>query len=332
MAAAADDLHAALPVEEVKAQALEWVNQQEIKNDNTQKEIAALWDNVPANLPARIVFNKLIDTFGLANADTQKLVNACRSFEAPLVPPDATAILENDKASPFYLANMRLFFGRYLARQKMYDEAWNIFEPLQAANVVDPAACLFWKAVCQHQLLMKDEALATLRELLENTQDVPVRYSSTATLMKHELEHLKEKTLDEIARKMKDSQRRLELARGGQRVQKVQREIIADLDEIIKKQEQQQGGGGGGGDGKDSGKSKGNKSSSPANESRVKGATGPGEVDEKKFRKQGGWGALPKKQIDRGKSMINKNFPAHYREAVKQYFKKLAGRRAKPER
>ena len=38
---------------------------------------------------------------------------------------------------------------------------------------------------------------------------------------------------------MQDSERRLDLGRGGQRVQKVQEEIVESLNEIIKKLEQQ---------------------------------------------------------------------------------------------
>src|SRR5256885_16776407 len=55
-----------------------------------------------------------------------------------------------------------------------------------------------------------------------------------------------EKALDSIARKMKRVERRLDLSRGGPKTQKIQKEVVARLDEIIKELENQSGGGGGG--------------------------------------------------------------------------------------
>jgi polyhydroxyalkanoate synthesis regulator phasin len=43
-----------------------------------------------------------------------------------------------------------------------------------------------------------------------------------------------EKDLDSIARKMKNVERRLDLSRGGPKTQKIQKEIVARLDEMIK--------------------------------------------------------------------------------------------------
>ena len=55
----------------------------------------------------------------------------------------------------------------------------------------------------------------------------------------------KTKDLDDIARKMKDVERRLDLSRGGPVTQEKQRDILARLDEVIKKLENQQKKGGG---------------------------------------------------------------------------------------
>ena len=60
----------------------------------------------------------------------------------------------------------------------------------------------------------------------------------------------------------------------------------------------------------------------------MKGATAPGDVDKKKLSNRAGWGALPPKEEARAKNLINRNFPSHYRQAVEEYFKKLASRRA----
>ena len=206
----------------------------------------------------------------------------------------------------------------------MYEEALEIFRELDPAAVVDPASCLFFRAVCEHQLLRKSAGLATIDKLLSGTERVPESYAGLAKLMQHDLQELQDESLSTVSRKMKDSERRLDLGRGGQKVQKVQDEIVAALDDLIKKAQQQQGGGGGEG----SGQNNTNQSNGPAADSTLKGATAPGEVDPKEFKKQGGWGALPPRDETRAKNLINQEFPAHYRQAVEQYFKKLANRRA----
>src|SRR5262249_223782 len=157
----------------------------------------------------------------------------------------------------FYAANLSLFYGRYLAHRQMFEEALDVLGRTSIADVVDPASLLFFKAVCQHHLLMKNDGLTTIEQLLKNTEGVPVRYSTVASLMQCDVEGLRDQSLDEVARKMTDVERRLGLGRTGQKVQKKEDEIIVTLDELIKKIEDQQGGGGGA-----AGQS--NRSSSPA--------------------------------------------------------------------
>jgi len=156
---------------------------------------------------------------------------------------------------------------------------------------------------------------------LKNTEGVPVRYSTVASLMQYDLEGLRDQSLDEVARKMTDVERRLGLGRTGQKVQKKEDEIIVTLDELIKKIEDQQGGGGGA-----AGQS--NRSSSPAQDSVIKGSTAPGKVDPKKFKNQGEWGDLPPKARAKAKDLIARQFPAHYRDAIDEYTKKAANRPA----
>ncbi len=331
---AVDKLYAPPAADEVRSQTLEWVAAQQVKDERVRENIGKVWAIGEESLPARDLFEKVIETFCLADPATKKLVDACRLQDAPPLAPKSTAwgglsaLLSRKEAGEFYQANMRLFYGRYLAQRRMYDEALDALGELDPRQVVDPATCLFFRAVCQHQLLMKQDGLATIKQLLKDTQNVPVSYSTVATLMQYDLQALREMTLDEATRKMKDSGRRLDLGRGGQKVQKVQDEIVTILDEIIEKLEQQSGGGGGGG----SSQNRSNQSSSPAQDSVVKGATAAGNVDRKHARNKAGWGALPPKEEARAKNLLNRNFPAHYRKAVEEYFKKLAKRRAKTRR
>lgn len=323
-AADTEELYAPPSSDVLRLRTLEWIAQRGIRDNTVQQEVARLWADEPAEVSARELFEKVIRTFALADVDTQRFLDACRLLDPPPLPPDPAVLFRND-ADEFYAANMRLFYARYLAQRRMYDEALDVFTQLDPHQVVDPATCLFFKAVCQQQLFLKDEALKTIDTLLRNTEDVPVSYSRVATLMQYELEGLRAKSLNGLARMMADVERRLDLGRGGQTVQKKEDEVVALLDEIIEKLEQQSSGGGG----SDSGQGRGaNQSNAPANDSRILGQTAPGEVDEKNFKNEAGWGALPPKDEARAKNLLNRNFPAHYRRAVEEYFKKLARRRA----
>ena len=61
----------------------------------------------------------------------------------------------------------------------------------------------------------------------------------------------------------------------------------------------------------------------------MKGSTAPGNVDEKSFKNQGGWGNLDPKEQAKAKNRINEIYPPHYQKQNEEYFKKLAKRQAK---
>ena len=74
--------------------------------------------------------------------------------------------------------------------------------------------------------------------------DAPARYKDLSILMLYDMQSWRDKDLGWIARKMDNIERRLELARGGPQTQKMQKEVVARLDEIIKQLENQSKGGG----------------------------------------------------------------------------------------
>ena len=237
---AADEVYAPPPGEKLKAMTLKWVAAQKV-DAKTQTQVDAIWKGVDANLSPRVGFQKVIETFVAVRPEAKKFLDSCVLVDAPLTAPNAD-FLKGSSGGDFYTANMRLYYGRYLAQRKMYDEALVVLSGLDPKTVADPATCLFFKAVCEHQLLMKKEGLATISKLLKSTEQVPVSYSNVATLMEFELKGMRNgTTLTKIALKMRDSQRRLDLARGGQRIQKLQNDIVANLDELIEKLEQSGG-------------------------------------------------------------------------------------------
>lgn len=316
---------APMEVDEARLHVLAWVAEQPAKDAARSERLKALWAGLEPGASADRLLEVVVQSFAMFDEPTARLLEECRLPALSVTPPSAD-VLKRPGLEEFYLQNLRLYYGRYLADRLMYDEASEVLQSADARQVVDPASLLFYRAVAAQALLEVKPALAAIDQLLKHTEGVPVRYRQTAILMQAELSELEEKSLGEIARLMSDSERRLDLGRSGEKVQGVQDRIIADLDELIKKIEQQQGGGGGGGG--SSGNS--NESNSAADDSRVKGTTAPGEVDKKDFSKQGRWGDLPEKEQAKAQNLINRNFPSHYRQAIESYFKKLANRPAKP--
>ncbi len=101
---------------------------------------------------------------------------------------------------------------------------------------------------------------------------------------------------------MDNIERRLELARGGPKTQKIQKEVVSRLDEIIKQMENQAKGDGNGGSCPNGGQpgDPGGIPNSPQRDSMGGKNGGPGNVDQKKLdglAKQ--WGKLPEKERPR---------------------------------
>jgi hypothetical protein len=232
---------------------------------------------------------------------------------------------ERDRDEPLLAHNVRYFLARHLTLLTAYGEALSIFQQIDPHYVVDPAGCLFHRAVCEHHLLMKEPGLKTLRILLNQTEAVPTRYRKLGELMQRDLEEVHAKTLGEVARQMKDVERRLNLEQTDEGTQKVEEKILATLDELIKKLEDQQK--------NSSSSSAGSQSPSqaptnPANESYIGGVKGEGLTDKRDAGHKDHWGDLPPKAREAAKNMLDQQFPAHYRQAVEEYLKKLADRPA----
>lgn len=217
--------------------------------------------------------------------------------------------------------------GRKCLNHRLYDEASAWLELVDAATAIDPAAVWFGRAVCQQQLLQFDAAKGSLKELLEQTDEVPERYRSVAVLMNYELKDFEPESLAGVSRMMSDVERRLSHSRTGEIVLKREDDIVAALDELIKKAEAQMGGGGGGGGGSQQQQQQ-SQGGGAATESRVKGTTGPGAVDKKNFKSGNPWGQLPAKQRAQAQEQISRDFPAHYRDAIEEYTRVQATRAA----
>lgn len=317
----AADVFSPLSAEAARASAEDWAASRPDFRPEARPLFDEIWNSSTTTPQER--HTAVLQTFYIVDPDVRQLVDACATCDRSIAHFEFPA-LHTSADQPFYLHNIRAFFARHMAVMKLYDEAEAIYSEIEPKYLVDPATALFYRAVCEHALLRRDEGLATITLLIEQTEPLPLRFAAVAELMRHDLESLEQKSLGEIARQMKDVERRLELGRAGQRVQRQGDRIVASLDEIIEKLEQQQGGGGGSGQGQ----SQGNQSSSPAEDSYIGGLQGPGEVDPKSTGHESGWGKLPEKEQAQVRNMLDKQFPSHYRQAVTEYLRKLAQRPA----
>ncbi len=142
-----------------------------------------------------------------------------------------------------------------------------------------------------------------------------------ARLMQADLEGLKDESLDHIARRMEDIQRRLDLGRAGEKVREVEDGVIASLDKLIDEMEKQQQAAAAAAA---AGSQPGQQPMTPLPDSRPMELKAPGDVANKPVGNTDGWGELPPHERQEALQQIGKEFPAHYRDMIEQYFRKLA--------
>lgn len=311
-------------VEDVRARMMAWIDAQAGAEPAATAAARAIWARDAAAVGD--VLDAAIETFATVDPRCSVLLGLARrphdlsaTVEARLVaatsPTDAGPVAMQRDA-------IRLWLGRHFVRHDRFDEGLEMLADLEVEKAIDPAALLFHRAACRFWLLQADASIEDLDRLLERADAIPVRYERTARLLRADLATLEEESLDHIARRMRDVTRRLGLGRAGATTRSVQDGVIASLDKLIAKIEQEQqnqcqasggaGGSGAGGNG------------TPMDDSRIAGGKGRGEVQNRDIGDGDGWGKLPPHQREEALQQIGREFPAHYREAIEQYFKRLA--------
>jgi hypothetical protein len=303
-------------VESVKSKAIAWLR--EYKADETIRDKAdKIWDQASERLKEEDLLDRLAATFALADANSNKLVALCSQSRANLVLPDQMWLA--DPQTPRFIAdNMRLYYARWLTQESLFEEAREQVSEMKPADVVAPATLLFYQSVVYHKLLQKESGLKTLEQLLSAENASPKRYVAVARLMQDDLKGLEDDSLDHIARRMDDVRRRLDLGRTGPKVRKVEDGVIESLDKLIKQIEEQQQ--------QQQSSTGGNtlRPTKPASDSIPMGGKGPGDVTKRDIGSESNWGDLPPKEREEALQHIGRDFPAHYRDVIEQYFKKLA--------
>lgn len=316
-----------LPAAEARAQALDWLRSTGKLDDRTQKAFDAIWAQ-----DARPVFDRVADTLALGDPEAAKLLSEANASVGP-VPTTVPDLLKDTKRPLFYRSNLALAYARGLTKRRVFEEALEALKAVKPEQVADPAAYLFHRAVAEHSLMLKNEASRSISRLLDDVSEPPERYKLVASLMALDMQSWREKDLGWIARKMDNIERRLELARGGPQTQKIQKEVILRLDELIKQLENQAKGSSqanagacpNGGQQQPGGQQQAGQPNNPQRDSLGGQNSGPGKVDQKKLEgiaKE--WGKLPEKERARAMQELIRDMPPEYRELIENYFRKLA--------
>src|SRR5262245_39443379 len=221
-------------VQSVRAQAGSWLRESGQPPMTVDPKFEALWKAENITLLDRVV-----GTLALGDPQAAKLLAEARDpvTTAPVMVP---AILKDEKQPAFFRANLALAYAKALSNRRIHEEALDALRGVKPENVVDPAGYFFIRAVAEHSLLLKNEAFQSIVGVVEDVADAPDRYKIVSLLMLYDMQTWKDKDLGWIARKMDNIERRLELARGGPQTQKMQKEVVARLDEIIKELENRQ--------------------------------------------------------------------------------------------
>ena len=319
----------------VKAQALDWLKSVGKSDDASLKAFDAVWAS------DRPVLDNLADAFVLGNADAAKLLADARNADAA-APQEAPALLSDDKQSLFFRANFGLVYAKALSNRHVHEQVLETLKGVKAEQTVDPAGYFFTKAVSEHALIQKDQALESIDHLLADVGDAPERYRTVGALMVFDMMNWKDggqdipSRLDPLTRKMKAIKDRLDLERGGEKTQKMEKDVVFRLDEVIKELENQQknNGNGGGNNGNcppgGKGQTQPNEnitSTSPAQDSYVMTGKGHGEIDMKKLNDVANkWGKLPDKERAEAMKGLTRDLSPELRDTVERFFKELSAR------
>lgn len=306
-----------------RTQAEAWLKGVGKTDDATMQAFNAIWADGD-----RAILDQVTATLILGDAEAKKLLEDVKNAQAS-APVEVPSFMKDTKLPSFYRANLALAYAKALSARRVYEEALEALRSTRPEQVADPSAYLFHRAVAEHALLMSRDAEDSIVRLLDDVTDAPERYKMVAALMHFDMQTWKEKDLGWIARKMENIERRLDLSRGGPKTQKIQREVVMRLDEIIKELENQKNGqcNGNGGNcpnGNNGSKPNNNtRATRPQDDSRGGNGTGPGHVDQKVRQLAEQWGQLPEKERAKALLDLTHDMPPRYREAIESYFKKL---------
>ncbi|MEI7700163.1 MAG: hypothetical protein WCK86_10220 [Planctomycetia bacterium] len=297
-----------------------WLAKSQVERSVAEKALQLWSDQTQVSaMTAEETLDRLVESFALADDNLRKLMGSCRTgAERPELN------FEGPRNEPFFRQHVQLWYGRWLAQHRYYDESLAMLDSLSPDKVIDPAGLLFYRASSRLRLLRASDAADDLTLLLNNTLDVPPRFRLVAGMMLQEAKPAE--GLPRVAQLMSDVQRRLDLGKSGEPVQKREEEVIAALDKLLKnleeqQQQQQQSSGQSDGQGQ---MEQGIQNTSPASQSMIKGAAGKGDAERRELTENGAWGMLDKQQETQAKELIRQQFPPNFLDAISRYTRRIA--------
>lgn len=222
-----------------------------------------------------------------------------------------------------------------LSIKEKYEESEQLLKTIPEKDIASHDLYHFARLLNNFALNNKSAAEKHAKALEGSFQnELPTRYKSLIYMMSEDIKQWKENDLKDIGRDMKMSHDRLANAQGGEKTQKIQKDIIDKLDKLIKEKEdkkaadakakEDEANGKETGKETEQGESQNNKQGEPAQESHVTGNSGAGKIDEKRFKKASeNWGTLPPAKRAAITQEVIRDFPPKYKPVIEDYFKKL---------
>ena len=305
--------------EQVRSELLGWLASTGQDGELLGK-VTQVWADNSAivQLSGEELLDLVVQSFAEVDASVKRLV--METYGAgPLVP----LVYDGIHGADFFQTQVQLFSARWLVQHRYYDDALPILKSLDPDAAVDPASLLFYRAICEAELLQRSDALDSLSLLLNNTLDVPARFRVVAEMMQQDLVGLSEDGLNQVERLMNDVERRLDLGKSDEGTQKQEDAVIAAIDKLLEdmeKQNQQQQGGGNS-SGSQQNQAQGTQG---ADQSQIKGSPAEGIADRKNLKEEGKWGMLDKQAEAKARELIRRKLPANFLDQIGRFSKKLA--------
>lgn len=307
-----------MPVDQVRTELLQWLASSG-GDRAAMQQVAKTWadDESITLLSGEELLDLLVFSFAEVDVATERLIQDSYGNS----PPEGV-VFDGIREATIFRNQIQQFRARWMVQHRYYDEALPLLAELAPEAVVDPAGLLFYRAVCQSQLMQRTEAVASLSLLLNNTLDVPERFLVIAEMLQQELASQKDDGLANVSQLMQDVERRLELEQSGKQTQEQEIAIIVALDKLLEDMEKQKkksssSGGGGSGDG--------SQQTQGANQSTIKGNdSATGEADRKKLTENGKWGMMNQKAEAKARELIRQKLPSNFLDQIRQYTKKIA--------
>ena len=283
-------------------------------NEAQTRDVLKMWDPKVTDIDSRERLGKMLASIGAVHPETLQWAETMRLSDGEAV--DVTR-LEEEANAPFVKDALKLWIAQGWIQQGRHGEAFSLLEGIESEKLLDPASYAFALATIHHQRAEKESAVELLEWLRKHSESIPERYAVLGNLMYEDLRQLKAGSLDDISRRMKQIHKQLGLGRTGDQVLKTEDEVLRMLDKLIEEESQKQAN-------QSQATAQSGAPARPADESRLIGGKGPGQVTKKKIGKTAGWGDLPPKEREQAMQELSREFPAHYREVIEAYFRELA--------